>query len=71
MRYRKVPKRLIEETKRIIKLHQFLRYDCGLKFADKLSVKDLKKLINIFQDISKSPRIRSSVFITDTKLIDK
>jgi len=47
MKYRKVPKYLIEETKRIIRMHQFLRYDCGLKLADKLSAKNLKKLGNI------------------------
>lgn len=47
MKYRKVPRGLVEETKRIIRLHHFLRYDCGLKFADKLSAKDLKVLLNI------------------------
>jgi len=44
MRYKKVPRRLIEETRKIIRLYQFLRYDCGLKFADKLSAKDSKRL---------------------------
>jgi hypothetical protein len=44
MKYRKVPKRLIEETKGIIRLHHFLRYDCGLKFADELSSRYLKKI---------------------------
>lgn len=41
----KVSKRLIVETEAIIRLHQFLRYDCGLKYADKLSAKDLKRLL--------------------------
>ena len=36
---------LIEETKAIIRLYQFLRYDCGLKEADKLSVRELKEAI--------------------------
>ena len=45
MRYRQVPKGLVEETKAIIRLHQFLRYDCGLKYADKLSSKEIKQLL--------------------------
>lgn len=49
MIYRKVPKGLVEETKKIIGLYYFLRYDCGLKFADKLSTQDLKKLLYILQ----------------------
>lgn len=47
MRYRKVPKSLIAETRRIIRLHHFLRYDCGLKVADELTVKDFKVLLSI------------------------
>ena len=39
-------KGLIQETKVIIWLHQFLRYDCGLEYADKLSAKDLKRLLS-------------------------
>lgn len=38
-------RKLIEETKAIIRLHQFLRYGCGLKETDKLLAKDLKSLI--------------------------
>jgi len=38
-------RKLIEETKAIIRLHQFLRYECGLKYADKLSAKGLKRLL--------------------------
>lgn len=41
----KVPKKLIEETEAIVRLYLFLRYECGLKFADKLSAKDLKRLL--------------------------
>ncbi len=40
-------RKLIRETKVIIRLHQFLRYDCGLKYVDKLSMKDLKRLLQI------------------------
>ena len=38
-------RKLIEETKAIIRLHQFLRYDCELKEADRLRAKDLKELL--------------------------
>jgi len=38
-------KKLIEETKAIIRLYQFLRYDCSLKESDKLSTKELKALL--------------------------
>jgi len=38
-------RKLIEETKAMIRLHQFLRYDCGLKAVDKLCPKDLKELL--------------------------
>jgi hypothetical protein len=41
-------RKLIEETKAIIRLHQFLRYDCGLKEADKLSVRETKDLLKAF-----------------------
>ena len=39
-------RKLIEETKAIIRLHQVLRYECGLKYADKLSANDLKHLLS-------------------------
>lgn len=42
-------RKLIQETKAIIRLHQFLRYECGLKYADKLSVRDLKVLLGILR----------------------
>lgn len=31
----KVPKGLVEETKAMIRLYFFLRYDCGLKEAER------------------------------------
>ncbi len=46
MRYRQVPKRLLEETKAMLGLYLFLRNECGLNFADKLSVKDLKYVLH-------------------------
>ncbi len=47
---RKYPsKKLIKETKAIIRLHQFLRYECGLKEADKLSVKDLRHIAGVLK----------------------
>jgi hypothetical protein len=49
MRYRQVPKRLLEETMAIIRLQQFLRYECGLKFAEGLKVKELKELLNVIK----------------------
>jgi len=41
----RVPKGLIEETKAIIRLYLFLRYDCRLRYADKLSAKELRELL--------------------------
>ncbi len=38
-------RKLIEETKAIIRLYQFLRYECGLESADEFSAKDLKQLL--------------------------
>jgi hypothetical protein len=35
-------RKLIQETKAIIRLHRFLRYDCGLKCVDEFSAKQLK-----------------------------
>jgi hypothetical protein len=42
-------KKLIEETKAIIRLYQFLRYDCGLEYADKLTAKDIKCLLTVIK----------------------
>jgi hypothetical protein len=41
----KVPKGLIEETKAMVRLYLFLRYDCGLREADRLSERELKQLL--------------------------
>lgn len=38
-------RKLIEETKAIMRLYLFLRHDCGLKGADKLNAKDLRGLL--------------------------
>jgi len=45
-----VPKKLIEETKAIIRLYLFLRYECGLKYTDKLSARELKEMAESFND---------------------
>ena len=41
-------RKLIEETKAIIRLYQFLRYDCGLKEADGIAVSQLKAILKKF-----------------------
>ncbi|HHT9138730.1 MAG TPA: hypothetical protein ACFYEK_15985 [Candidatus Wunengus sp. YC60] len=41
----KIPKGLIEETKAMIRLYLFLRHDCGLKYADRLSARELRELL--------------------------
>ncbi|MFA5115769.1 MAG: hypothetical protein WC486_00625 [Candidatus Omnitrophota bacterium] len=38
-------RKLIKETKAIMKMYFFLRNDCGIKEADKLSASDLKELL--------------------------
>ena len=35
-------RKLIEETKAIMRLYFFLRHDCGLREADKMSARELK-----------------------------
>ena len=40
-------RKLIEETKTVIGLYQFLRYKRGLKVADKLSAGELKILLKM------------------------
>jgi hypothetical protein len=42
---KRVPRGLIEEAKAIIRLYLFLRHDCGLRYADKLSARDLRGLL--------------------------
>jgi len=51
MKYRLVPKKLREETKVMVRLYLFLRYECRLKYADKLSVEELKRLCYIFKGV--------------------
>ncbi len=46
-------RKLVEETKVIIRLHQFLRYECGLKYADKLSAKDFRVALSILSKPAK------------------
>jgi len=41
----RIPKGLVEETKAIIRLYLFLRHECGLREADKLSVRELRELL--------------------------
>lgn len=42
-------RKLIEETKAIIRLCQFLRHDCGLAEVDRLSARELKLLLGIIK----------------------
>ncbi|OGX15048.1 MAG: hypothetical protein A2166_06425 [Omnitrophica WOR_2 bacterium RBG_13_41_10] len=41
----RLSQKLIEETRALIRLYLFLRRDCGLMYADKLSAKNLKRLL--------------------------
>lgn len=41
----KVPEKLIKETKAMIMLYLFLRHECGLRYTDRLSAKELKGLL--------------------------
>lgn len=41
----KVPEKLVEESKVIMRLHFFLRQDCRLKYADKLRARELRELL--------------------------
>ena len=43
----RVPNKLIQDTKAIMRFYLFLRYDCGLKEADKFSAKELREVLNI------------------------
>jgi len=38
-------RKLVEETKAIIRLYLFLRHECGLREADRLSARELRKLL--------------------------
>jgi len=44
----KIPKGLVEETKAIIRLYLFLRQECGLKYADRLTARELKEVVESF-----------------------
>lgn len=47
---RKYPtKKLAQETKAIIRLYLFLRHNCGLMYADKLTAKDLAELLRMIE----------------------
>lgn len=39
MRYKTVPKELIEETRALVRFYLFLRYEVGLREADRLTTK--------------------------------
>jgi len=45
----KVPEKLIRETKAMIRLYLFLRYECGLREADKLSAREMRELLKSFE----------------------
>lgn len=40
-----VPAMLVEETKAMVRFYLFLRYDCGLKYADRLRVRELREFL--------------------------
>lgn len=41
-------RKLIEDVKAIMRLYFFLRYEVGLKEADRLSAKELRELLECF-----------------------
>lgn len=45
MRYKAVPEGLIEETQALVRFYLFLRYEVGLKEADRLTASQLKTLL--------------------------
>jgi hypothetical protein len=45
----KVPNKLIQDTKAIIRFYLFLRYDCGLRESDNLSAKELREIFNVIR----------------------
>ncbi|MDD5155097.1 MAG: hypothetical protein PHF11_01250 [Candidatus Omnitrophica bacterium] len=42
-------RKLIEETKAMIRFYLFLRHDCGLKEADKLNARELRRLLSVLR----------------------
>jgi hypothetical protein len=44
----RVPEKLVKETKAIIRLYLFLRHECGLREAGRLSARELRELLKCF-----------------------
>lgn len=42
-------RKLVEETKAMMRFYFFLRYEVGLKYADKLSARELKDLLRVIR----------------------
>jgi len=42
---RKVPEKLVKDTMAMVRFYLFLRHDCGLREADKLSARELRGLL--------------------------
>lgn len=59
----KVPKGLLYETKAIIRLYLFLRHECGLKEADRLSARELGELISLLKIRLKFIGIRGIILL--------
>jgi len=55
MRYRQVPKGLLEEPRAMVRLYLFLRHECELRFADELSPKELKHILDAIKP-KKNPK---------------
>ena len=47
-------RKLVEETKQIMRLYWFLMNDCGLRDADNLSAKQLKQMLGILNTKKKA-----------------
>ena len=56
----KAPNKLIQNTKAIIRFYLFLRYDCGLKEADKFSAKELREILNIISKPFRNAKLAKS-----------
>jgi len=56
----KVPNKLIQDTKARIRFYLFLRYNCGLKEADKLSAKGLREMLNIISKPFRNAKLAKS-----------
>ncbi len=51
-------RKLIEETMAMIRLYFFLKHDCGLGEADRLSARELRGLLSALGNGKKKVRIR-------------